>query len=82
MSTYEDLQCRELVELVTDYFDGALPVDERLRFERHLVFCEGCAAYLEQMRETIRLTGALRDEDLDPEARDRLLAAFRAWKRE
>ena len=30
-----DLTCRELVELVTDYLDGALPAAERARFEAH-----------------------------------------------
>jgi anti-sigma factor RsiW len=54
------LTCKELVELVTDYFEGSLPRSERRRFERHLTGCDGCSVYLEQMRQTIELTGALR----------------------
>ena len=58
-NTYEELSCQELVELVTDYLEGALPAELHDRFERHIAHCSGCQAYLEQMRATIRATGAL-----------------------
>jgi anti-sigma factor RsiW len=74
------LTCRELVELVTDYVEGALSPPDAVRFEQHLSGCDGCTAYLTQMRETIRLTGTLAEGDLDPRARDALLAAFRDWR--
>jgi anti-sigma factor RsiW len=38
----EDLRCRELVELVTDYLEGALAPAERARFEAHVADCPGC----------------------------------------
>ena len=75
------LACQELVELVTAYLDGALPPAERERFERHIRYCRGCRRYLAQMRETIRQTGHLTEENIDPAARARLLDAFRNWKR-
>ena len=75
------LTCSELVELVTDYLDGALSAGDRERFERHLDACNGCTAYVEQFRETIRLTGVLREDDLSPDARAALLAEFAGWKR-
>jgi anti-sigma factor RsiW len=77
-----EITCAQLVELVTAYLEGALVAGERLRFEQHLVICEGCAAYLDQMRETIRLTGTLRDEHLGAAARSSLLHAFRSWATE
>jgi anti-sigma factor RsiW len=77
-----DLSCQELVELVTDYLEGALPSEERARFELHLVYCRGCDVYVEQMRETLRIAGRLSEESLEPGARESLLAAFRSWKRE
>jgi hypothetical protein len=49
--------------------------------ERHLGGCEGCTNYLSQMRETVRLTGRLREQDLEPAARETLLEAFRDWRR-
>jgi anti-sigma factor RsiW len=75
-----DLSCRELVELVTDYVEGTLDRRTRSRFERHISGCPHCTAYLEQIRETVRLTGMLREDQLEPQARDELLAAFRTWK--
>jgi anti-sigma factor RsiW len=76
-----ELTCEELVEVVTDYLEGRLPVDTRLLFEEHITCCSSCDTYVSQMRDTIRLTGTLREEDLTHEARDALLAEFRNWKR-
>jgi anti-sigma factor RsiW len=77
---YEDLTCRELVDLLNDYLEQALSDDERTRFEEHLVYCDPCVNYVGQMRRTIEIAGALREEHLAPAARDELLAAFRGWK--
>jgi len=77
----EELTCQEVVEIVTEYLEGSMAVEHRLLFEEHLLICSGCAAYLDQMRGTIRLTGALRADDLDPAAREELLDLFRDWKR-
>lgn len=74
------LTCQQLVELVTDYLENALPVRERARFEEHLGVCPGCLDYLEQMQQTIRAAGALDEQSLDPSVRDALLAAFRGWQ--
>lgn len=76
----EQLSCRELVELVTDYLEGDLPAEEHERVGRHLETCQGCHAYVEQMRQTIELTGRLTVEDVSPEAEAALLEAFRAWR--
>jgi len=73
------LSCRELVELVTDYLEGALPRD-RKRFDAHIAGCDGCRAYLAQMRATIRATGRLTQEQIPTAARDKLLEVFRDWK--
>jgi len=76
------LVCRELVELVTDYLDGTLSRRDRARFEAHIAACANCTQYVEQFRETIRLTGALRESDVSPEAAEALLAEFADWKRD
>lgn len=75
------LTCKELVELITDYLEGALPPEERARMDRHLSGCEGCTNYLEQMRQTIRMTGKLREESLTPEQQHDLMHLFRGWKK-
>ncbi|MFN0148722.1 MAG: anti-sigma factor family protein [Dehalococcoidia bacterium] len=80
MAAAAPLTCKELVELVTRYVEGALPALERGRFEAHIRECGKCAIYLEQLRTTVRLTGRLTEESLDPGMRRRLLAVFRGWR--
>ena len=81
MPRSEDLTCKELVELVTEYFEESLPPRVRARFEEHLAVCPGCTTYVEQMRQAIRAMGQLSEDSLDPKTRDELLALFRNWKR-
>ena len=76
----EQLSCRELVELVTDYLEGALSDEERARFEEHIDACGGCKVYLEQIRQTICALGHLPEDALAPDAERALLEAFRGWR--
>jgi anti-sigma factor RsiW len=76
----KDIVCQQAVELVTDYLEGALSRRDRRRFERHLHACPNCTAYLEQIRITIALTGAVEADDLTPEAREDLGELFRRWR--
>jgi hypothetical protein len=73
----QTLDCNVLVELVTDYFEHALDRGTREAFETHLTECDGCLNYVEQMRETVHLTGRLQEDDLPDEVRMALLAALR-----
>src|SRR5207237_719531 len=77
----EQMTCREFVELVTEYLEGALSLEDRTRFEHHLVFCTWCVDYLQQMRDTLRAAGRLRESDVPENAKEKLLRAFRQWKR-
>jgi anti-sigma factor RsiW len=77
-----EVVCEEVVELVTDYLEGALSRSERRRFERHLAGCPHCTEYLAQMRETIRLAGRLVPEDLSPQMRQEFSELFRRWREE
>ena len=80
MQPEAELSCAEVVELVTDYLEGRLSSEERLRFDEHVSGCDGCVAYLEQMRVTIATAGRLRESDLPPELEERLLDTFRDWR--
>ncbi len=53
-----DIRCVDAVELVTDYLDGALNASDLAAFEAHLVHCEGCTIFVDQIRMTIHLTCA------------------------
>ncbi|MDP9353753.1 MAG: zf-HC2 domain-containing protein [Chloroflexota bacterium] len=75
-----ELTCQELVDLVTDYLDEALPPSERARFEAHIADCPYCDAYLDQMRRTIRMVGMQRETTIAPAAEVELLRRFRTWK--
>jgi anti-sigma factor RsiW len=76
------MKCRQMVELMTDYLEGALSARDRARFEEHIAGCDGCRAYLEQMRTTMRLAGRLPHEPIPERLQDELLRAFRSWKSE
>jgi len=77
-----DLVCQQVVELVTDYLEDALPAADRRRFEKHLSGCPHCTEYLAQMRETIRLAGRITPDDLTPEMRTDLTDLYRLWRAE
>jgi anti-sigma factor RsiW len=71
----DNLTCQELVELVSDYLEGSLAAHEHRRFEVHLVGCERCLIYVDQLRRTIELMGRIGTDDVPPG----LLVAFRDW---
>lgn len=75
--TIEPIDCNELVELVTAYLDGSLDLETRARFDVHLLDCDGCENYLQQFRVTVRTLGTIRDDDIEPVLRARLIGAFR-----
>lgn len=75
------MKCREVVELMTDYLEGALSEADRRRFEAHITDCASCREYLAQLRRTIRVAGRLNDEPVPPELEAELIRAFRDWRR-
>lgn len=80
MTNHEEMSCRELVDVITDYLEGELAETDRVRFEAHLLECPYCQSYLDQMRETIRALGALTEDSLSPQTRKRLLESFHDWR--
>jgi anti-sigma factor RsiW len=73
----EHVSCQEVVELVTDYLEGALTPEEAALFEQHLNFCDGCDWYVDQLRITVATVGRIEDEEVPPAMRAKLLNAFR-----
>jgi anti-sigma factor RsiW len=71
------ISCQEVVEVVTDYLEGNLAPEDVAVFEAHVVLCDGCQWYLDQMRITIAAVGRIEDEEVPAELRDTVLAAFR-----
>jgi predicted anti-sigma-YlaC factor YlaD len=78
---HEEITCREFVEVVTDYLDGVLPEDRVELIEEHLVMCDWCKTYLDQIDATVAALPAIATlEPVPAETRDALLTMFRTWK--
>jgi anti-sigma factor RsiW len=75
------ITCQQFVEVVTAYWEDALPEDVRVEFEHHLAECPYCQTYLEQMKQTVAIVGSLSEEKLAADEREMLLACFREWTR-
>ncbi|HEX8159159.1 MAG TPA: zf-HC2 domain-containing protein [Solirubrobacteraceae bacterium] len=78
----EHVTCQQLVAALTDYLEGVMDAQQRADIERHIVFCRGCATYVEQMRDTIALVGRLAEPDPSTEQSKELLGLFRRWQEE
>jgi len=76
----EEMTCKELTELITDYLEERLSPVDRIRFDQHLSVCTGCVAYLEQMRATLKALSSKPALKIPPAIQSNLLAAFRRWK--
>jgi predicted anti-sigma-YlaC factor YlaD len=81
MQMIDDMACIELVDVVTDYLEEALPVGEVARIREHLASCDGCTAHVEQMRTAVRILQATPREQVAPETADALAGMFREWAR-
>jgi anti-sigma factor RsiW len=80
LHSHDHITCQELVELVTDYLDGALTPDVATAFEQHMNFCDGCVTYVDQIRVSVASAGRVAEDEVPAEARDRLMSAFRDWR--
>jgi predicted anti-sigma-YlaC factor YlaD len=74
------LNCQEVVELVTDYLEQALLPEMQEQFEEHIAECPGCVTYLEQVQQTIMMLRKLSEQQMFPETKQELLELFRNWK--
>jgi predicted anti-sigma-YlaC factor YlaD len=81
MSSHK-LTCKETVELISDYLEGALLPEMQARFDQHLDTCPGCNIYLNQMRQTIQTLRQLTDETTPPEQKQELLQLFQIWQKD
>ena len=72
----DEVQCREVVAVLTDYLEGVLPVEERVALEQHLLICEGCTNFLAQLRTSIALTGVPKVDEVPPQLMDTVLRIY------
>jgi anti-sigma factor RsiW len=74
------ITCEEVVEIVTDYIEGAVDAATRAELESHLALCPHCQTYLEQMRQTIDELGHVPVRTLSDQAQHDLVTAFRTYR--
>jgi predicted anti-sigma-YlaC factor YlaD len=74
------LNCQEVVELVTDYLEQALVPEMQAQFEEHIAECPGCDTYLAQVQQTIMMLRKLTELQVFPESKQELLEIFQKWK--
>ncbi len=80
MTEARELACKDLVESIGLYLDDELSPEQRSRIDAHLAICDGCLNALELMRETIRVTGTLTEDQIPESERESLRAVFRDWR--
>ncbi len=78
----DELNCQEVVELVTDYLEQALLPEMKAQFEKHIAVCPGCDTYLDQVQQTITMLRKLAEQSIFPETKQELLEIFHNWKQE
>ena len=81
MEPIDEITCRQFIGLITDYFEDALEPRTLDRAEEHLVMCDWCVTYLEQMRATIAALGELRADDSPPAEPDGAVLELLASRR-
>jgi len=74
------IECRQIAELLGEYLEGTLPQQTRELLEWHIEGCAPCVAFVNTYRGTISAARKLRDVDIPPELKKRLLAVLRAQR--
>lgn len=75
-----DLECRQIAELLGDYFDGSLPRETRELIDFHIDGCPPCVAFLNTYKGTMDATRRWPDVPIPAELKSRLLAVLKNSK--
>jgi anti-sigma factor RsiW len=75
-----DLECRQIAELLGDYFDGSLPRETRELIDFHIDGCPPCVAFINTYKGTMDATRRLPDAPIPSELKNRLLAVLKNTK--
>ncbi|MBI4590091.1 MAG: zf-HC2 domain-containing protein [Candidatus Rokubacteria bacterium] len=72
--------CREIVDLLAEYLDGSLEPATARRLRSHLEGCAPCVAFVNTYKGTVKAARRLKETDIPPELKDRLLSFLRERK--
>lgn len=68
-----DLPCATIAGLATKYLEQELSEPQRTSYETHLLICDNCMAYLQDLRELVAVLSALPADPVDSAERRRIL---------
>jgi predicted anti-sigma-YlaC factor YlaD len=72
------MTCREILDFLDAFLDGALTAEQRVLFQEHLDVCDDCVNYLDSYRATVRLGKEAFATDLPPVPDDLVRAILAA----
>ncbi|MEW1838022.1 zf-HC2 domain-containing protein [Nonomuraea angiospora] len=72
----DDLGCGDVLGLLTDYLEAALPAGRRRLVADHLGACPACSEWLAQLIATIAALGCLREDVMPAPVLAALQASF------
>ena len=61
--------CEQVTQLLSDYIDGELAGRDKQSLDLHVMACPDCLRYLETFRETHKLVGEIRYEEIPSDFR-------------
>lgn len=70
-----DLACETVAELATGYLEHELSESRRTSYETHLIVCENCVAYLDDIRAVAAALRALPVDAVEEDERRRIVEA-------
>lgn len=77
MNDSPGITCEELIAFLADYLSDELAEPRREAFERHLLRCRACVAYLATYGETIRMSKCVATAQLVSDVPEELVIAVR-----
>jgi len=75
------LTCHDVIDFLSDYLDGALPLETAAAFEEHLAICPDCVAYLDNFLATLKASRTAMIAQVEVPIPDELVQAILASRR-
>ena len=72
-----ECRCQDIVGLLADYLDDSLDPATARGLQAHLEGCTPCVAFVNTYKGTVKAARQLKEADIPPELKDRLLSFLR-----
>lgn len=75
------MSCKDLVDFLSEYLEGELPLHQRIVFASHLAMCPACRAYMATFKQTVALTKEAAQADDCSQMPEELIRAIQAARK-